>query len=409
MSKDIITGLDLGSGLIKIAVGQIQPDKQLRVIGAVECSSEGISKGIVTNLEDTVASISAGLEKTERLVGIPINSAIVGISGTHIISQDSRGVAAINQANGEIKRNDIERALEAAQSIATPPNYEIIHVIPRNFVVDDQRGIKDPLGMTGIRLEVNAQVIEGLTSQIKNLTKCLYRAGINIDDLVFSILATAEAVLDKQQKELGVCVVDLGNTTTSLTVLEENDVLTAKVLPIGSRHITADLAIGLRVGLDLAEKVKLNYAFASPEDIKEEEKVYLSDLSSAETAVVSKKQIAEITNARLEEIFKMVNDELRLIGRAGKLPAGVVLTGAGAKLPGLVEVAKQVFKLPVMIGYPHHVISSIDKVNDPSFANVIGLLLWEHHLHQFSTPTSLKTFSNLKIDFKNRIINLIKK
>ncbi len=366
MSQAIITGLDLGSGSIRIAVGTLDLNGDLKIIGVAEGSSEGISKGI----------ISACLERAERIIGVSLERVLVGISGAHIISQETKGVVAVSRADGEIKEDDVRRVLEAAQTIATPPNYEIIHIIPRFFTVDNQPSIKDPLGMTGVRLEVDAQIILGLSSQIKNLRKCLYRVGLVDEQLVFAPIACAEAVLNKRQKELGAAVVNLGNTTTSFTVFEEGDVLTAKVLPIGSRHITSDIAIGLRIPLDLAEAVKLNYGSSSPETIKKHEQINLKELNSQENVVVSRKEVAKIIEARCEEVFRLVDKELQTIDRSGKLPAGVVLTGAGVKLPGIIEVAKSIFRLPVSLGRPNNIKAVVDKANDPGFSTAVGLVIW---------------------------------
>lgn len=376
MKENIITSLDIGSGTIRLAVGQIQSNNQLNVISLVESLSEGVSKGIITNIEDTVSSISQCLEKAEKDIGLPINHAYVGISGTHIISQDARAVIAVSRADGDIRLDDVNRVLEAAKTVAIPPNYESIHIIPRYFTVDNQPNIKDPVGMTGVRLEVEAQIILGLISQIKNLRKCLYRVGLTDDELVFTPLATAEAVLNKRQKELGVAVVNLGDTTTSLAVFEEGDILTAKVLPIGSRHITSDIAIGLRISMNLAELIKLNFGSALPSKINKHEIINLRDLDKNEEGTIYRRQIAEIIDARCEEIFKMIDQELKTIDRSGKLPAGVVLTGAGVKLEGLIESGKRYLKLPVSLGIPTGFTTVLDKANDPSFATAIGLLLW---------------------------------
>ncbi|MBI4713881.1 cell division protein FtsA, partial [Candidatus Uhrbacteria bacterium] len=271
MTEEIYAGLDVGSHAVRVAVGKLVPSsdgkEQMHIIGAVEVPSSGVNKGTITNLEDAVSSVSRALEQAERITGVPINSAWVGISGGHIISQESRGVIGVGRSDGEIREEDVERAIEAARTVATPTNYEIIHVIPKSFIVDGQRGVKDPVGMNGIRLEVDALIIQGLGSQIKNLTKAVYRTGLNIEDLVFSILATAEAVVSDRQKELGVCVVNIGASTTSLVVYEEGDVLHTSVLPIGSDHITSDIALGLRTSIDVAEQVKLRYATCSPEEI----------------------------------------------------------------------------------------------------------------------------------------------
>lgn len=376
--EEIITGLDIGSTTIRVVVGQLNPhDHKLHILGAAENEAEGISKGSVTSIEDAVTSVSGVLEKVERMTGIPVERVFVGINGSHITSQDSHGVIAVSKSDGEIKEEDVERVIEAAQAVATPPNYEILHVIPRSFSVDNQKGIKDPIGMTGIRLEVDAQIIQGLSSQIKNLTKSIYRTGIDINDLVLGVLASSEAVLTKKQKDLGVALLNIGGSTTSLMVFEEGDVLHTAILPIGSSHITNDIAIGLRTSIDLAEKIKLDFGSALPEEINKREEINLGEIDSREEGVVSRKHVAEIIEARSEEIFKMADKELQKIDRAGLLPAGVVLTGGGAKLPGLIEVAKKEFKLPSSLGFPLELGSTaVDKVNDLNFSTAIGLLYW---------------------------------
>jgi cell division protein FtsA len=395
MSQNIITGLDLGSGAIKIAVGSPDVNSgELKIIGVAEGYSEGISKGVITSIEDAVSSISACLERAERIVGVSIDRAFVGISGVHIISQETKGVVAVSRADGEIREDDVNRVLEAAQTIATPPNYEIIHIIPRYFTVDNQPSIKDPIGMTGVRLEVEAQIILGLSSQIKSLRKCLYRIGLTDEQLVFAPIACAEAVLNKRQKELGVALVNIGNTTTSFAVFEEGDILTAKVLPVGSRHITSDIAIGLRIPLDLAEAVKLNYGSGAPHLIKKHEQVSLKELNGQENIVVSRKEVAEIIEARCEEVFKLVDKELKNINRSAKLPAGVVLTGGGAKLPDIIEVAKKVFRLPVSLGTVSNIKAVVDKAFDPSFSTAVGLVIWGASVQPTKqTPISISKFS----------------
>jgi len=375
--KEIIVGLDIGSTAIRLAVGQsVGEEGKIHIIGAAEVAAEGISKGVISSIEDAVSSISACLEKAERMIGVPIERAWVGICGGHIISQESRGVVAVARSDGEISEDDIERSIEAARTVATPLNYEILHVIPKGFTVDGQVGIKDPLGMTGVRLEVDTQIIQGLSSQIKNLTKAVYRPGINIEDLVLSILATSEAVLTSRQKELGVCVINIGGSTTSLAVFEEGDILHTAVLPVGSDHITSDIAIGLRISIDAAEKIKLEYGTALANGINKRDEIDIGELEGKESNFISRKYVAEITEARVEEILDKVDSELKKIDRSGKLPAGVVLTGGGAKLTGLVEAAKKQLRLPATLGRPLNITSAIDKVNDPAFSTAIGLVIW---------------------------------
>ncbi len=371
-----ICGLDVGSSAIRVVVGQVSADNAVTILAAVETPAEGVSKGMISNIEDAVSTTSHSLEKAERLSGVEIKSAYVGISGNHIISQDSHGVVAVGKANGEIQEDDVERVIEAAQAVATPPNYEIIHVIPRSFSVDGQAGIKDPVGMNGVRLEVDAQIIQGLSSQIRNLTKCVYRTGLDINDLVLGVLATSEAVLDKRQKELGVALVNIGAHTTSLAVFEEGDVLHTAILPVGSSHVTSDIAIGLRTAIDVAESVKIDVGHALPSETNRRDEIDLENYGAEHSEKVSIKTISEIIEARFEEIFTMIDKELSGIDRSGMLPAGVVITGGGAKMQGVVELARKQFRLPATLGRSQIDIVALEKAKDQSFTTALGLLFW---------------------------------
>jgi len=397
---DIITGLDVGSTTIRLVIGELVDDgtgesTNLHIIGVAESPSQGISKGVVTSIEDAVSSLTTCLEKAERMAGVPLEKAYVSISGAHIIAQPSKGVIAVSKANGEINEDDVDRVIEAAQAVATPPNYEILHVIPRSYTVDNQTNIKDPVGMTGVRLEVDAQIIQGLSSQIKNLTKGVYRTGLDIEDLVFGGLAAAESTLDKQQKELGVALVNIGGATTSIVVIEEGDVLHTAVLPIGAGHITSDIAIGLRTSIEVAEQVKSQYGTSLPETVDKKEMIDLGEFQDAEAQYISRKHVAEIIEARIEEIFKLVNKELKKISRSGLLPAGIVLTGGGARLTGIVDVAKREFRLPASIGTPQELTTAIEKVNDPMYSVAVGLLLWGAQMEEGGGSSRLPNFSNL--------------
>ncbi|MEI6288316.1 MAG: cell division protein FtsA [bacterium] len=397
MPKDsLITGVDIGSTAIRVVVGQKSRDgnEKLKIIGAVESPAHGVSKGVVTSVEDAVSSISSALEKIERMVGQPVEHAWVGISGSHIITQESKGVVAVSKTDGEVRAEDVERVIEAARAVATPPNYEILHVIPKSFSVDSQTNIKDPIGMTGIRLEVDTQIIQGLTAQIKNLTKCVYRTGLDIDDLVLSILANSESVLTGRQKELGVVLVNIGGATTSIAVFEENDLLHAAVLPMGSEYITSDIAIGLRISIDTAEKIKIREGSCLSENFKKQDEVRYEAVGGTEEGEFSKKTVAEYIEARVEEILERVDKELKKIGKSGMLPAGVVLTGAGAKIDGLVETAKRVLRLPASLGYPQELISNLDKISDLSFSTAVGLVVWGNQLQK-------NRFSSLALPFKS--------
>lgn len=388
MKGNIIAGLDIGSTAIRLVVAQRFANdfgSELRIIGAVDVPSEGISRGAVNSIEDATSSVSACLEKAERLAGVPISDIWVSINGPYIKCERSRGVVAVGKSDGEITEDDINRAIEAARALSVPPNYEILHVLPVKFSVDNQEDIKDPLGMTGVRLEVETLIIQGLSSQVKNLTKAIYRTGVNIEDLVLSPLVAAEAVISPKQKDLGAALVNIGAATTSLAVFEEGVLLYAAVLPVGSEHITSDVAIGLRCPINLAERIKVEYGSARSDQFNKKDEVNISDLLeeegvSGEVSVISRKYVSEIIEARVEEIFEKVDAELKKIDRSGMLPAGVFLIGGGAKLNGMVEAAKDKLRLPACLGANKFLDSVIDKVNDPNFLTALGLIIWGDQL-----------------------------
>jgi len=406
MAKEkIFIGLDIGSSFIRVVVGKQESELgSPSIVGVGEAPSAGIRRGVIVDIDEAVSSISEALEKAERMTGLTLDHAVVSVGGAQISSQESHGVVAVSRADGEITENDVVRVVDASQAISIPSNREILHVIPKNFTVDGQTGIKDPVGMSGIRLEVDTQIIQASVPFIKNLTKCVMQAGLEIDDLVLAPLAAAQAVLTKKQKELGVALIDLGGGTTGMVVFEEGDLVAATILPVGSMHITNDLAIGLRTSVDTAEKVKLQYAQAEMREVKKDTEIDLSKIDKQEEGRVSVKHVAEIVEARLEEIFDLVNKELKKINKDGQLPAGVILTGGGAKLPGVVELAKKQLRLPVTLGQPGSVTTVIDRVDDPSFATVSGLVLWANEFLLGSSRTVNKfAKSFLEHDSVNKI------
>lgn len=376
MRSEIITGIDLGSTAARVVVGQKGESGAPKILAAIEVPSEGVCKGTITSVEDATSSIAAAFEAAERVTGVPVDRVWVGISGDHIIFQKSKGVIAIAKPSGEIDDGDVERSIEASRAVATPPNFEILHVIPRTFSIDNQVNIRDPIGMSGVRLEVETQIIQGLSSHIKNLTKCIYRTGVDIEDVVFSILAASEAVCSSRQKDLGVAVANIGRASTEIAVFEGGDVIHTAFLPIGGDYITSDVAIGLRTSLDAAEKIKLEHGTALPKDVSKRNEINLGDYDTGENSLVSKKYVAEIIEARVEEIFEKIDNELKKIGRSGLLPSGVTLIGSTAKLPGILDVAKRKLRLPVSLGYPQNIVSVVDKVNDIPFVPALGLVLW---------------------------------
>ncbi|MFZ2299983.1 MAG: cell division protein FtsA, partial [Candidatus Moraniibacteriota bacterium] len=325
----------------------------------------------------------------ERMAGHPAENVVVSVSGTEIACQHALGVVAVGRADGEVAEDDMSRVLGEVQARLTMPlNREIIHVIPKDYRLDDQKNIKDPLGMHGVRLEMNALVVSGSTAHLKNIARSLEAAGTNAESFVVEPIASAEAVLSTKQKELGTVLINIGGSTTSIVVFEDGDLLHLSVLPVGSSHITNDIAIGLRTSIEVAEAVKLQYGSALPEEISKKEEIDLSIFDSQEDVLVSQRHVAEIIEARLEEILSFVNSELKSIGREELLPGGAVLSGGGALLPGAVDLAKKILRLPVQIGYPKPLGGILDQVDTPQFATAVGLLLLAQanhsHKHSFS-------------------------
>ncbi|MFA6305430.1 MAG: cell division protein FtsA [Candidatus Gracilibacteria bacterium] len=373
----IVASLDIGSSKIRTVVGVKNDDSPItNVIGVGIAPSTGLRKGAVIDVEETINSISASLEDAERMAGEPINHVFLGIGGNHIESLNSRGVIAVSQAENEISEDDVDRVIEAAQAVTIPSNRRILRIIPKTFTVDEQKGIKYPVGMTGIRLEVETHIITGFDPTIKNLEKCVLQSGVDIDDIIPNSLAPSEAVLSKRQKELGVAVVDIGCGGTSVTVFEDGSLLHTSMIPIGGENVTNDIAIGLRTSIDTAEKLKIEYGSVIPEDVNDREVIDLSLLSKIDVHVVSKRQVVEIIQARYHEILLLVKDELARIHRDGMLPAGAILTGAGAKMPGIIDLAREILNLPAQIGFPQNYDGVVDKIDDPAYATTIGLLIW---------------------------------
>jgi cell division protein FtsA len=396
MKEEIIAGLDIGSTNIRLVVGQKKSDasgEEVQVIGAVSSPTAGVAKGNVNSIEDATSSISACLENAERLVGVPLSSVWVGINSPKIKCEKSKGVVVVSKSDGEIDEIDVERAIDAARSLVVPNNYEILHVIPIKFSIDNQEDIKDPIGMSGLRLEVEALIILGLTNQIKNLTKAIYRTGLQIEGLVLSPLAAAEAVLDGKQKDLGVALINIGATTTSLSVFEEGNLLHAAILPLGAEHITSDIAIGLRCPINLAERIKIEIGDAASDGLNKKDEVDISRLVAEEKindniSVISRKYLAEIIEARVEEIFERVDEELKIIDRSGMLPAGAILVGGGASLQNIVEIAKKKLRLPVSIGHVKNIRVAIDKAGNLDFLGALGLVVWGNNSLGTGNPSS---------------------
>ena len=392
MSKNnLIIGLDIGSANIRSIIAEnIANEEFPRVIGVGTAVSTGTRRGVVVDIEETARAINESIEASEKMAGVTVKEAIISAGGLEIFSQDSKGVIAVGRADGEIIEDDINRVVNAAQAISIPLNREIIHIIPKNYRVDDENNIKEPLGMHGVRLEVDTIIIEGSSQHLKSLAKSINQAGIEIKDIVLEPLAAAKAVLSKRQKELGVVIINIGGGTTSIAVFEEGDLIYTSVLPIGAGHVTNDIAIGLRTSIEVAEKIKLEYGNAISNDISKKDDIDLSQIDTQEEGLVSRFHVAEIIEARLEEIFNLVNKELKLIGKSRLLPGGAIITGGGAKMSRIVDLAKSVLGLPAQIGFPMQLGGILDKVDDPSFATAVGLILWVFEQNPASSGKMLR-------------------
>src|SRR3989338_5896795 len=413
----IVVGIDIGTSKIAAIIARV--DETINVLGVSEIKSSGIKKGQIVDIEEAVSTINASLDAAERMAGYSVSRVVASLGGAHIESQNSRGVVAVSNPEGEISQSDISRVIDAARAISQPSTREIIHVIPRNYTVDGQEGIKDPIGMTGIRLEVDTHVISSSTTSLRNLEKALSEVGVDLDGVVFSAYASSLSVLSDTEKELGVILVDIGAGTTDISIYVDGSISYSSVIPVGARHITNDLAIGLRISLDSAEKIKL-FLSSPPRSVrvteegeelwqKTSDEVDLSTLHlPEEVSKVSRKTLIDgIIRPRLNEIFTFVGLEIKKSGFGGQMPSGLVITGGGARTIGAVESAKRTLAMPVRMGLPANIKGIIDEIGDPSFATVVGLCTYGVTLEASSGlpfGISVPQIPNLKI---NKIVSKV--
>ncbi len=347
------------------------------ILGTGSAVSEGLRKGMVVDMEETVDNIGAAVQQAEAMAGIEIKRAFVAVNGLHIKTQVSRGVIAVSRADNEISQNDIDRVVGAASVVSMPANREIIHVISRNFIVDGTEYVKNPLGMKGVRLEADVMLIDGLSPYLRNIAKCVNENNIEVAGLVYAPLAASLSSLDKNQKEHGVINLDFGGGTSTLTVFEEADLIHSAVIPVGSKHITNDLAVALRTSLDVAERVKLEHCSTSNmEDLRKRENIDLSHAIGEENFIIPKKQLIKVVDARVGELLDIVDSELKKVSKNGILPAGIVLSGGGSNLSGFAFMVKDKLRLPVKVAEPLGFDGANNIVGDPSFAVAVGLVLW---------------------------------
>ena len=368
--------IDIGTTKVCTIVGNVGEAGDVQILGVGVSPSRGLRKGIVVNIDETTESIRESVNKAEQSSGTKIISAYVGISGGHISSINNRGVVSIARTDRLISDEDIVRVLEAARSINIPSNREIIHVIPRSYVIDGQEGVKNPIGMHGFRLDAETHIITGAITSIQNLVKCVNNAGIEVDDLVLQPLASSEAVITDEEREIGVVLADIGGGTTDVAIFIDGSIWHTAVLPVGGYHLTNDIAIGLRTPFATAEEIKAKYGHAIPDTVSSSENIQIVCFGSEGTRAVPRKSLSEIIRARTEEVLEMILLEIKRSGLDAMIPAGLVMTGGTSNLQGIEVLASEVLQLPVRVGKPRGLHGLVDTVNNPAYATSVGLLLW---------------------------------
>ncbi len=391
MAQRTIVAIDVGTTKVCTIVAQVQQESgRINVLGLGVTPAKGIDKGVVVNIDDAVNAIATSVEKAERVSGYRIGTAFVGVAGRHISSLNSRGVVAVSRSDHEITRSDVARAVEAAQSVAIPTQREVIHVIPRTYVVDGNEGIRDPIGMSGFRLEVETHIVTGEVMAIQNLIKSVQKAGVEIDDLVLQPLASGEAVLTNDDKERGVVLVDIGGGTADVGIFAQGSVWHTSVIPVGGNHFTNDIVLVQQTPHNTAEYLKLRYGAAIADDPGEDDIVEVDGFAPGEKQQISRSMLNQVLQARAEELTELVYNEIRRSGYEGLLPAGVVLTGGAAQLARLDELMRDMLGIPVRIGVPSGLGGLADSLNSAPYATGIGLLRWgvRHGTSAVNTPAS---------------------
>ena len=371
-----VVGLDIGTSTIGCVVGELRDDGQVNLVGIGEAPSRGLRKGIVVNLDATVDAVKAAVDEAELMAGVSVESATVGIAGGHIRSFNSRGVVAVSSKDRTVSRDDVRRVMDASRAVSIPQDREILHVLPQEFVLDEQGGISSPEGLVGSRLEANVHIVTASTTSVQNLVTCANRAGVEVRDTVLEQLAVSESVLSSDEKELGVAIIDIGGGTTDLAIFEKGSIWHTAVLPVGGDHFTNDLAVGLRTPIPDAERLKKKHGCALSSLIQENEAIEVPTVGGRKPRLLSQQVMSEILQPRAEEIFTLFHEE---IGRAGfdrMLNAGVVLTGGGSLLPGMTEIAESVFDMPVRHGTPTGAIGLLEPASGPQYSTAIGLALY---------------------------------
>lgn len=376
--RNLVVGLDIGTTKVVSLVGEIKPDGSIEIIGIGSHPSHGLKRGVVVNIESTVQSIRRATEEAELMAGCEIRSAYTGIAGSHIRSLNSHGIVAIRDS--EVTAADVERVIDAAKAVAIPADQKIIHILPQEFIIDNQEGIREPIGMSGVRLEAKVHMVSGAVSAAQNIVKCVRRCGLEVGDVILEQLASSHAVLSDDEKELGVCIVDIGGGTTDIAIFTEGAIRHTAVIPIAGDQVTNDIAVALRTPTQAAEEIKMRYASAVTELANPNLMIEVPSVNEKPGRKISSKVLADVVAARYEELFTLVRNEIRRSGFQDMIAAGVVITGGASKVQGAVEAAEMVFAMPVRLGSPKHIQGLSEVINNPIYSTGVGLLLHGYQL-----------------------------
>ncbi len=391
--KNLIVALDVGTSKVVAIVGEVNDENGIEIIGIGSHPSRGLKKGVVVNIESTVQSIQRAVEEAELMAGCQIHSVHAGIAGSHIKSLNSHGIVAIRDK--EVTHGDVDRVIDAARAVAIPADQKIIHVLPQEFIIDNQEGIREPVGMSGVRLEAKVHLVTGAVSAAQNIIKCVRRCGLEVDDIILEQLASSYAVVSEDEKELGVCLVDIGGGTTDIAVFSEGAIRHTAVIPIAGDQVTNDIAVAMRTPSQYAEDIKIKYACALTQLANADETIEVPSVGERPARRLARQTLAEVVEPRYEELFTLVQAELRRSGFEDICAAGVVLTGGTSKMEGAVELAEEIFHMPVRLGIPQGVAGLADVVRNPIYATGVGLLLFGHNnrgggLREVNSPKNLQ-------------------
>jgi cell division protein FtsA len=400
--EDLIVGLDIGTSKICAVVGEVRPDGRVDIVGMGSHPSIGLRKGMVINIENTVNSIKEAIEEAETMAGCEISSVYAGIAGGHIKGFNSHGIIALK--NREVTKKDIERVIDAARAVAIPMDREVIHTLPQEFIVDDQAGITDPLGMSGVRLEVKIHIVTGAVTSAQNIIKCANRAGLDVYDIILESLASSEAVLSDEERNLGAALIDFGGGTTDLAVFSQGSIKHTSVLTLGGDNLTNDIAIGIRTPFKEAEKIKIKYGCGITSLIGKDETIEVPSVGERAPRTISRELLGEILEPRVEEIFTLMYQEMVRSGYDDLVTSGVVATGGSSLLPGVLEILEQVFNMTARIGYPANIGGLKEIVNSPMYATAVGLVLYGANLEKRE-----KKFRIRDTNIFNRIVSRMKR